>query len=197
MDPALDDARAYLAWSYYYQGKYREATLTFKQAIQRRPDWHGLYAGLGWSRYRAGRYHLALQSFQDALRIEPQFQDAKVGLGFCLFELRRYAEAAPALESALLSAPARLGDLQPYDKGPIRAKLAWSLYYVGRYGQAREQFERGIGEHPDWWGLYGGLGWTLLQLGDRPAARRAFEKALNLQPQYPDAREGMKALAAR
>lgn len=197
MDPNLDDARAYLAWSYYYLGKYPEATLEFKRAIPRRPDWQGLYAGLGWSRYRVARYHLALQSFQDALRIEPQFHDAKVGLGFTLFELRRYDEAAPALESALLSAPGRLEDSRPYDKGPIRAKLAWSLYYRGRYGEAREQFERGIREHPDWWGLYGGLGWTLLQLGDRPAARRAFEKALGLQPQYTDAREGMKALAAR
>ena len=54
LDPSFDDAQAYLAWSYYYTGKYPEATLHFRRALSRQPKWEGLYDALGWSRYRVG-----------------------------------------------------------------------------------------------------------------------------------------------
>jgi tetratricopeptide (TPR) repeat protein len=73
----------------------------------------------------------------------------------------------------------------------VRSRLAWTLYYLGKYAVAEAEFAKGIAAHPDWYGLYNGLGWTSLKLGDRPRARNSFRKALQLKPGYADAKEGL------
>ena len=191
LDPQLDDAEAYLAWSYYHSGDYTEATRHFRQAVARQPRWEGLHDGLGWSRYRVKRYHLALESFREALALDPKYRDAAVGYAYCLFELGRYAEALPHFESLT-----REGEGTPFrpassDLDQVRSRLAWTYFYLGDYQRARVEFTKGITARPDWSGLYNGLGWTSLRLGDRAQAKTNFERALQLQPGFEDAREGL------
>jgi len=78
------------------------------------------------------------------------------------------------------------------DAAAARARLAWSLYYVGRHVEALDAFERALRAAPEGAGLYNGLGWCHLRLGDRGRARAAFERALALQPGYEDAVEGLR-----
>jgi len=191
LQPAFDDAEAYLAWSHYHTGKYAEATRHFRQAIVRQPKWEGLYNGLGWSRYRVGRYHIALEAFEQALALDPQYRDARVGLAFSLFELGRYVDARPHLarltpegEGSALQRPAP-------DLDQVRSRYAWTLYYLGDHAQARLQFTKGLAARPDWYGLHNGLGWTSLRLGDAAGARVHFQRALQLKPDFADAMEGL------
>jgi Flp pilus assembly protein TadD len=78
------------------------------------------------------------------------------------------------------------------DAAAARARLAWSLYYLGRFPEALHAFERALRAAPQGAGLHNGLGWCLLRLGDRRQARTAFERALTLQPGYEDALEGLR-----
>jgi len=196
LQPSLDDAEAYLAWSYYHSGNYARATFHFRQAIARQPKWEGLYDGLGWSRYRVGRYHLALDAFREALALDPRYRDAGVGYAYSLFELGRYAEALPHLERLTREGEGSMGQSPAADLDEVRSRLAWTLFYLGEYIKARDQFLKGIASRPDWYGLHNGLGWCYLRLGDRAKARASFQRALQLQPNYADAREGL-ALAGR
>ena len=190
-DESNDQATALLGWSHYHLGEYRAAAIVFKAGLRRQPMWEGLYDGLGWSRFRLGRYHLAIEAFQAALDLSPDHGDALIGMGAALFELGRYEGAIPPLERGLRSMKTVVGN-DALEAPAARARLAWSLYYVGRPVEAIDAFARALRAAPQGAGLYNGLGWCHLKLGDRRRARAAFERALALQPGYEDAAEGLR-----
>ena len=191
LDPTHDEARALLGWAHYHLAEYRAAAIVFKAALRRQPSWDGLYDGLGWSRLRLGRYHLAIEAFQSALDVSPDHGDALIGLGTALFELGRYEAAVRPLDRALRGM-ATISGREARDAPGARARLAWSLYYLDRFPEALDAFERALRAAPRGAGLHNGLGWCLLRLGDRSQARAAFERALALQPGYEDALEGLR-----
>src|SRR5574342_413580 len=191
LQPDFDDAEAYLAWSYYYLGKYPQATRHFLQGISRQPRWEGLHNGLGWSRYRVGRYHLAIEAFQQSLDLDPGYRVAEAGRAYALFKLGRYAEALPYLERLTREGEGHALQSPAQDVEEVRSRFAWALYYVGQYGRAREEFTKGIAARPNWYGLHNGLGWTFLKLGDRARGRESFQRALQLKSEFADARAGL------
>jgi tetratricopeptide (TPR) repeat protein len=192
--PAFNEAESHLAWSYYYLGEYVQAARHFRQAILRQPKWEGLYNGLGWTRYRVGRYHIAVGAFQQALSLDPDYRDARIGLAFSLFEQGEYAQALPSFARLTREGEGGFFRAAAADVEEVRGRYAWTLYYLGQLEQARRQFEKGLGVHPEWYGLHNGLGWTSLRLGDRARARRHFERALALRPDFRDAQEGLQTL---
>ena len=171
-------------------GRYHAAVVTFKTVLRRQPTWEGLYDGLGWSRLRLGRFYLASAAFRAALDQNPEYLDSIIGLGSAEFELGRYATSLPYLQKALGRLQPLVGEAPPAQAG-VRAQVAWNLYYLGRYGEAVEMFERTIRSRPEWYGLYSGAGWSYLGLGRKAEARIAFEKALSLKPGYQDALDGL------
>ncbi|HYL79538.1 MAG TPA: tetratricopeptide repeat protein [Candidatus Acidoferrum sp.] len=195
LDRTLDEAASHLAWSYYHTGKYPAAAHQFAQAIVRQPRWEGLHAGLGWSQYQAGQYQVAKKSFQQALDLDPTYRDAAVGFAYSMFELRQYAEALPHLDRLTREGGGGMGSPAP-DLDGVRSRLAWTLYYLGEYAKAKEQFTKGLASRPDWYGLHNGLGWSYLKLGDRARAQASFKRALELKPGFEDAKEGL-SLASR
>jgi tetratricopeptide (TPR) repeat protein len=191
LDPKYDDAKVYLAWTYYHLNNYPEATRLFREVVARQPRWEGAWNGLGWSRYRAGQYNLAIEPFQEAVGLDPRYRDATVGLAYALFELGRYSEALPHLARLTREGEGFVFQSPTGDVEEVRSRYAWCLYYVGQYEKARVEFVRGLRAHPEWAGLHSGLGWTYLKLGDLAQARASFQRALQLQPDYPDARAGL------
>lgn len=192
--PDHDDARAHLAWSRYYLGNYPEAARQFQQALARQPNWGGLHDGLGWSRYRMGSYSPALESFRQALALDRNLRDASVGYAYALFELGRYAEAMPHLERLVRDGEPSAKRSAASDLDETRSRYAWTLFYLGDFTRAREQFTRGIAARPEWAGLQNGLGWSNLRLGDKVQAQRAFKRALELNPNLADAKMGLAKL---
>ena len=191
LQPSLEEARAYLAWSHYHLGEYAQATRHFRQAIARQPQWEGLHNGLGWTRYRMGRYQLALEAFQTAGDLDPRYRDAETGLAYSLFELGRYDEALPHLRRLTREGEGNMLRSPAPDLEHVRSRLGWTLFYLGDYATAREVFRQGLAAQPDWYGLHNGLGWTALKLGNLAEAKSCFRRALELKPGFKDAREGL------
>ena len=189
--PEHDQARALLAWSDYFLGDYRGAVVGFKSGLQRQPTWEGLYNGLGWSRLRLGRYHLAAAAFRPALERNPDYLDASHGLGSALLELGDYEGALEPLQKALRGSRRVIGD-EPPETAAIRAKVAWTLYYLERYREALELFIRASLGTPDAYQLHAGMGWCYIKLGQKDDARAAFQRALRLRPADEALREGLR-----
>ena len=186
-----DDARALLGWSQYFVGESREAIITFKSALRRQPTWEGLYNGLGWSRLRLARYHLAIVAFRQAIDLNPNYVDAINGLGSALFELGQYDAALPLLDKALRGTRPLVGH-DPPETSPLRHKVAWTLYYVGRYREALAMFIRANLAAPNSHQSLVGMGWCYMQLGQKEDARAAFQRALQLGSTDEAAREGFR-----
>jgi Flp pilus assembly protein TadD len=191
LDPTFDSARAYLAWTYYEVADYPQATRHFRLALARQPQWPGLHDGLGWTRYYAGRYHLAMESFGEAIALEPKYRDARVGLAYSLFALERYTEARPLLEALVREGEKTLFGSALPDEEDVRARYAWTLFYLDDLHGAQAEFLRGLAARPNWAGLHNGLGWTVLRLGDRAGAQRSFKQALALRSDFDDAQQGL------
>ena len=66
---------------------------------------------------------------------------------------------------------------QPDDRD-LQRKLAWALYGVGRFEDARDAFEKARERWPDDIEFHYGLGLSLKQLGQREVALTEFGKAL-------------------
>jgi tetratricopeptide (TPR) repeat protein len=191
LNPSHDEARALLAWCEYFLGDFQGAIISFKSVLRHQPMWEGLYAGLGWSRLRLGRHHLAIAAFQPAVERKPEYLDAVNGLGSAFFELGRYDVALPHLEKALRGLRPLVGN-EPPEAAAVRAKVAWSQYYVGRYREALATFVRASLTDPASQPLHVGMGWCYLRLGQKDEARAAFERALKLAPGDDVAREGLR-----
>jgi len=189
--PEHDQARAMLAWSEYFVGDFRGATISFKTALRRQPGWEGLHNGLGWSRLRLGRYQMATTAFQAALDRNPDYVDALNGLGSAQFERGNYEAALPALEKAL-DGSRRALSAEPPEVTVLRGKMAWSLYYLERNREALAMFIRASLAAPDSYQYQLGMGWCYLKLGQRDDARAAFRRALKLGPHDEAAREGLR-----
>ena len=191
LDPEHDRARAALAWSQYFLGNYRGAIVTFKAALRRQPTWEGLYDGLGWSRLRVGRHQLAIDAFRSALDRNPDYVDAWNGLGSTLFERGDYEVALAPFEKALYGYR-RLAGPEPAEVTTLRAKIAWSLYYLERYREALAMFIRASLAAPGSHQLQVGMGWCYLRLGQKADAQDAFQRAMRTEPNDEIVREGLR-----
>jgi len=167
------------------------AIVTFKSALRRQPTWEGLYDGLGWSRFGLKRHHLAIAAFRPALDRNPNYVDALNGLGSALFELGQYDVALPPLDQALRGSQPLLSK-EPMEASVLRAKVAWSLYYLGRHREALAMFIRASLAAPDSHYFQAGIGWCYIQLGQKEQARTAFQRALLLGPGNEVVLEGLR-----
>jgi tetratricopeptide (TPR) repeat protein len=91
-------------------------------------------------------------------------------LGSAEFELRRFAEALPPLTTALRRLRPLVGE-DPPQASRVQAKVAWSLYHLGRYEEALVAFETGVRAGRDVHLFQAGMGWCYLRL--QPCNRSA------------------------
>ena len=190
LDESNDEANALLGWSHYHLGEYRAAAIVFKAGLRRQPSWEGLWT-VSAGAVQARALSPGDRGLPGRAGPSPDHGDALVGLGAALFELGRYEGAIAPLERGLRGMKTVVGR-EVHEAPAARARLAWSLYYVGRHVEALDAFQRALRAAPQGAGLYNGLGWCHLKLGDRQRARTAFERALALQPGYDDAAEGLR-----
>jgi Flp pilus assembly protein TadD len=138
---------------------------------------------------------LAHDAFRAALDANPQYTDALAGLGMALYESGDYAGAVSALDRAVATLEGQLGREAP-ELVHLREATAWSLYRLGRYGEAAVEFERAVRARPEGPELQAALGWAYLKVGRRGDARAAFQRALQLSPDSKEAARGL-ALASQ
>lgn len=163
------DARRYLAIALLRQGKYKDAELNIKEAIDyaESEDVESQYV-LASIYHETQQNQSAVEILEQVLGKRPDFQEAKLLSGLINLELARYGEAESYLLPVLKQNPdspwAQLG-----------ISLVWRVY--GEYPKAYEILNRLIQAHPQWDLAHFRLAELMLYEDDVDGAMKEFEMA--------------------
>ncbi|HVR41883.1 MAG TPA: protein kinase [Thermoanaerobaculia bacterium] len=167
-----DDPAATLALAQALDGAGRTERVekTWGDAIRLRPSYWAGHNGLAISYLRQGRAADAIPHFREAERLSPDNSRVLANLGAAYIQAGNFAEAVSTLQ--------RAADQMP--SWHVWSNLGTSLYYLERFGPAREAFERAVelspANHRLWLNLADARRWT----GDEKGARVAYERGVAL-----------------
>ena len=154
-----------------------EAERFIRLAIAVLPGKAFFHVNLGNALRHQGRMEDARATYDKAVALDPQFPGSYANRGTLSAEEGREAAAIQDFETLISLAPQ-----SPEGYGRL------GQYYLGlgRFGDAKTTFERGLAQNADLPGLQAGLGDAAERAGDLDLAVRAAEKALELAPKlYP------------
>jgi len=137
-DPHHVRAWTSLGFLHAEQGRLREATQAFDQALALRTDAPTLF-NAGYVLQRAGRHEAAMGHFQRAIALDANLDRAWYGLGLSLAHEGRHEEAIPKFEEA-----ARLQPFNPY----AGYQLAAAWFKLGRQDKVQSEYVRVKGFDP-------------------------------------------------
>lgn len=184
LDPQY--ASAYVALgAYYYQAAVLGWTEFSDQALQRAYDLAqkalaleeanaSAHRLLGEIYVRRAQYDLAVGELKRSIELNPNDAKSYGTLGAILLYSGRTDEAIQSMETEMRFNP-------HMDPGDIM-ELGLGYYLKGRYEDAIETLEKGVGQKPDFVGHYIHLAAAYAQVGRSMEARQAAEKVLRLDP---------------
>lgn len=156
-------------------GRYNDAILEFKKAIELAPDLALSHGGLGDAYAHLGRYDDAMAEYQKAIEFAPKDAVPHSGLGIVYWRLGRYDDAIAEYERAI--------ELNPKYAYPHNG-LGSVYYELGRYDEAMAEYQRAVKLNPTEGGFYYNLGNVYLELDRYEEAIQAYLKAVELEPDY-------------
>jgi len=162
------------------QGNLPGALEKYQQAIQVDPSFVAAYDKIGLICTRAGRYEQAIEAFKKAIQHQPKSAYLRNNLGFTYLMAGRLDDARAEFSNAI--------NLQPHYPR-AQANLAIALARLGRYDQALEQFKRVTTEAE----AHYNLAVICQRAGKTQLAHEHYKQALKLQPNFPQARQGLKS----
>jgi len=159
-------------------GNGEEALRLADEALERAPD-------DAFALFQRGRllglqddYEGARTALLGALALELDFEDALIALGDSAFRLGRFEDAERYLERAVSLDATRV---------EVHALRGLNLLRLGRVGEARASFERGLAVNRDDPTSAGGLAWCIYLEGDPDEAKIRLANIVDQRRKVPDA----------
>jgi tetratricopeptide (TPR) repeat protein len=185
--PATDFYRAYnIAWESAQKGRYEEAIVQWKQALELNPGEASIHLNLGVAFARAGKPNEAITEYRKALEIKPNDAEVYYHLGMVLSDTGRFGEAVAHFEKGL--------ELRPKDSKD--ADLATVYDFLGRARAGRGDMAGAVKDFETATRLNPGFGphlydyaLALTQLNRFDEAQQAVEAALRATPELAEAHE--------
>ncbi len=129
---------------------------------------------------RAKRYREAADVLRQASILAADDNTIRERLGMTLYHDKQFKEAADVLEKLML-------DERFATRSDLYAVLGESQLQVGRYREARANYERAVELDPASGHLYLGLGRAAMECNDLKRAELALRKAQSIDPQAAEA----------
>jgi len=170
-------AHAQLAATLTEAGKYDEALMQCRRALELRPNFVEALNTLAAIHVRQTNYAAAIAGFQEAIRCDPTFPDAHHGLADVYFKSGNFAEAEIESRATIRLLPMHIGGWY---------LLAQSQHSQGKLVEAIASYRRLLELKPDLFPAHRGLASVLTLNGDLTAAVTEYEVALKLQPKSVD-----------
>jgi len=89
------------AESFAWTGKYQNAILEYRKALQLKPDLEGAHRGIAEMYWQQGQFDQAAQEYATELQKFPLDDEAHLRIGECRLSQGKVGEAVPQLEAAL------------------------------------------------------------------------------------------------
>ncbi len=122
------------------QKKYDKAIEYYNLFIAAYPNVPSSKENLATAYLNTGKYALAVKNYSEAYKADATKFSEYANYGFALFEEKQYAQAVDILKLALAD---NLDNLK------VRADLAVSYHYIGKYELSKQQFEQIFKIKPD------------------------------------------------
>jgi tetratricopeptide (TPR) repeat protein len=129
---------------------------------------------VGVAFFAAGNYQAAAGAYKGSVRLYPRFARGYIELGSSYLAMKKYAQA----EEAFLKAKSI------DDDSCATCGLGMTYHYLGRYDEAKREFERAKTLNPSDHCAYDQSGRMYYDRGKYPEAIAAFKRALSLSPSY-------------
>jgi FimV-like protein len=193
--PATEFYRVYnTAWELAQNGRYKEAAVEWRKAIELNPDEAGIHLNLGVALARDGKPNEAIAEYLRALRINPDDADVYYRLGMALAEMGRHAEAIVHYRNGL--------DRKPKDASGEDLATVYDLMGRSRAGSgdmtgALKDLAEAIRLHPGFGPHLYDYALALMQVNRFDEAQQSVEAALRAKGDMPEAHELLGGLLAR
>lgn len=168
-DPNNSEAYRGIAKAYESQGLLTEAELTYKRALELKPDYWGSYNALGVFYFRNSRYEEAISQFRQVTILTPDNYKGYNNLGGMLYLLERWGEAREMFDRSF-----------KLRKSYSVASNLGTLYYIeGHYSEAARMYEAALeindNHYQIWANLAAAYYWAP---GEREKAEGYYKEAI-------------------
>ncbi len=158
-------------------GHLAEAVASYQAALRAGPDKAVIHNNLCSALRAMGRRDEATLECDRALKADPSLSEAHVNLAGLALGIDN-AAAESHLRTAVRLAPGL---------AEVRSELANTLQLMGRFAEARAEYETTLRERPDYAEAHSNLGNLLHRMGRPAEAIAHFQEAIRLKPDYSDA----------
>jgi protein O-GlcNAc transferase len=206
--------------AYAAAGKWQDAEISYRQALDRKRDYAEAYYNLGSALLEQGKLEEAAASYRHALTLRPNHAQSYLNLSNALQALGQLEEAAEACQRAIAAKPdlasahnnlgniliaqnrfeaalaaySRALELKP-DLAQAHHNRGLALLRAGRSDEAVVSCERALSCKPDFVAACLTLGHAMTHSGDTEGAVRSYQRALTLDPRCGEAMLGCAVAA--
>ncbi|MFA6957704.1 MAG: tetratricopeptide repeat protein [Thermoanaerobaculia bacterium] len=171
MEPDYGDAMIGLARALADSGDLAQAEQTYKQAIALRPNYWVAHNHLGVFYLVRGRYPEAIKSLEAAIALTPDNVRVLNNLGALYHQTGRHEDALRTFARSITERP----------NADAYSNRGTCLFFLGRYDESADDFERATALNPDSWLLWVNLGDAYRWSGTRKAkTREAYSRGIAL-----------------
>ncbi len=156
-----------------HEGRFAEAVVERRKALQINPTDAGLHNNLGYTLYREGLRDQAVAEYLEALRLDPAQSGAHTNLGDALLQKGDIAAAVAQYREAIRIDP---------EQAQAHNNLGCALFQQNRMVEGMAECREAIRIDPGYADAYVNLGNALLQLGRPAEAADQYRAALQIDP---------------
>jgi len=171
MEPDYGDAMIGLARALADSGDLAQAEQTYKQAIALRPNYWVAHNHLGVFYLVRGRYPEAIKSLEAAIALTPDNVRVLNNLGALYHQTGRHEDSLRTFARSITERP----------NADAYSNRGTCLFFLGRYDESADDFERATALNPDSWLLWVNLGDAYRWSSTRKAkTREAYTRGIAL-----------------
>jgi tetratricopeptide (TPR) repeat protein len=163
---------------YYQGGKYQEAVIQFRNAIQIDPRFAAAHWHLARACLRLGNSEAAFHELTETVNLEPKNADAQLELAGVLLARHQYDEAQAAAQEALKVKP---------NNARAHAILGQKYILTHDRQNAIQELQKAVTADPQQVEGYAALGATYMAAGQTAEGEAAYKKAVEVNPRSAQA----------
>lgn len=150
----------------YNEGRFKDAEVLFKKAIEAKPNYGEAYANLGALYAKFKLFDKAIDLYKEAIRQKPRYAGAYTNMGNALNKTKRYEEAVYFHKNAIALDPSQANHF---------SNCASAYKNLGRFNLACRYYEKALELDPEHINAHFDLATVLLQTGEYEQGWQHYE----------------------